>query len=315
MVGKPIWDVGPWRALTSTPGRASTSPVTHDQGTPTAPSHPLEAATATASPGPPPSPLATDRAGRLPALLSRDRGTLVALAALAVLTTTHLASHLLGAGTWAAVTQWTLMPLLALALARATRGARRSRLVRLTLLALALSWLGDAAPDLAGESAFLVMVGFFLLAQVAYLVAFWPTRKQSVLTRPARVVPYALALVGLLALCAPGTGALLVPTVVYGTCLTLMAALSTGVHRLAGAGGAVFLVSDSLIALGEFVPGFSLPAEGFWVMATYVAGQCLLTAGVLLRDSADRAAAARPAGPVGPAPRTGPTDRSDVRTA
>jgi uncharacterized membrane protein YhhN len=292
--------------------------VTHDHGTPTAPSHPLEAATPTASAGSAPSPLATDRAGRPPALLSRDRGTLAALAALAVLTTTHLAAHLLGADTWAAVTQWALMPLLALALARATRGARRSRVVRLTLLALALSWLGDAAPDLAGESAFLVMVGFFLLAQVAYVVAFWPSRTRSVLTRPARAVPYALALVGLLALCAPGTGALLVPTVVYGTCLTLMAALSTGVHRLAGVGGAVFLVSDSLIALGEFVPGFSLPAEGFWVMATYLAGQCLLTAGVLLRDSTDRAAAARPVGPVGPvgpAPRTGPTERSGVTPA
>ena len=242
----------------------------------------------------------------------------MALAALAVLTTTHLAAHLLGADTWAAVTQWTLMPLLALALARATRGTHRSRLVRLTLLALALSWLGDAAPDLAGESAFLVMVGFFLLAQVAYVVAFWPSRTRSVLTRPARAAPYALALVGLLVLCAPGTGALLVPTVVYGTCLTLMAALSTGVHRLAGVGGAVFLVSDSLIALGELVPGFSLPGWGFWVMATYVAGQCLLAAGVLLRDSADRAAAARPvdpADPAGPAPRTGPTDRSDVRPA
>lgn len=286
--------------------------MTHDHGTPTAPAHPIPSAVPTATPGPSASPRQEDRPGRLPEILGRDRGTLVALAALAVLTTTHLAAHLLGADTWATVTQWTLMPLLALTLALATRGARRSRLVRLTLLALALSWLGDAAPDLAGGSAFLVMVGFFLLAQVAYVVAFWPCRTQSVLARPALAVPYALALVALLALCAPGTGDLLVPTVVYGTCLTLMAALSTGVHRLAGVGGAVFLVSDSLIALGEFVPTFSLPAEGFWVMATYVAGQVLLAAGVLLRDSVDRADPGRPTGPVSS---TGPADRSDVRPA
>lgn len=212
----------------------------------------------------------------------------MALGALAVLTVVHLGAQLLGAETWAGVTQWTLMPLLAAALARATREERRSRLVRLTLVGLGLSWLGDAAPDLAGESAFLVMVGFFLLAQVAYVTAFWPYRRQSVLARPVRALPYALALAGLLVLCAPGTGDLLVPTLVYGTCLTLMAALSTGVHRLAAVGGAVFLVSDSLIALGEFVPAFSLPAEGFWVMATYVAGQCLLGAGALLRDRAAR---------------------------
>lgn len=276
------------------------------------PPHPPAPAVPRATPGPSASPAQDALPSRLPELVGRDRGTVVALLAQAVLVATHLGAHLLGADTVAAVTQWTLMPVLALALARATRGARRTRLIRLTLLALALSWLGDAAPDLAGEQAFLVMVGFFLLAQAAYVVAFWPYRRQSVLARPVRAVPYALALVGLLALCAPGTGDLLVPTVVYGTCLTLMAALSTGIHRLAGVGGAVFLVSDSLIALGEFVPAFSLPAQGFWVMATYVTGQCLLAAGVLLRDSAGRAGTG---GPVGSTAPTGPTGHTDVRPA
>ena len=46
-----------------------------------------------------------------------------------------------------------------------------------------------------------------------------------------------------------------------------------GVNRLTAVGGALFLVSDGLIALDAFVAGFGLPAQGFWVMATYLAAQ------------------------------------------
>jgi len=79
---------------------------------------------------------------------------------------------------------------------------------------------------------------------------------------------------------------MLVPVLIYGACLGTMAVLATGVNRLTAIGGAVFLVSDGLIALDAFVSGFDLPAEGFWVMATYVAAQVLIVAGVLLEDTA-----------------------------
>ena len=49
-------------------------------------------------------------------------------------------------------------------------------------------------------------------------------------------------------------------------------------------GGALFLVSDGLIALDAFVDGFGLPAQGFVVMATYLAAQALIVAGVLLEQ-------------------------------
>lgn len=57
--------------------------------------------------------------------------------------------------------------------------------------------------------------------------------------------------------------------------------LSTGVHPATALGGALFLVSDGLIALGAFSPGFELPVEGFWVMVTYVAAHVLIVGGVL----------------------------------
>ena len=223
-------------------------------------------------------------------LLDADtrRRTARCAAAFAAVCLVHLVAQLAGLGTLDRVSQWLLMPLLALALAAATSGAPRTRLVRLTLLSLGFSWLGDTAPGFAPEgTGFLVMIGFFLVAQAVFIVAFWPYRHASVLSpsQPARrralALVYLLALVALVVACAPGAGTLLVPVIVYGTALALMAALATGVGRWVAIGGAVFVVSDSLIALEAFVEGWALPGQGFWVMSTYIAAQALIVAGVV----------------------------------
>ena len=219
----------------------------------------------------------------------RPAGRLL-LGVLAVVIVVHLAAQLAGRGGLADTTQVVLMPLLAGVLWCET-SAPRGRLVTLVLVALGLSWLGDSAPKLAsGDAAFLVMVGFFLLAQVAYIAAFLPFRARSVLhVRRPLLVPYVGAVVALVAACAAGAGGMLVPVLVYGACLGTMAVLSTGVDRLTAVGGALFLVSDGLIALDAFAAGFALPAQGFWVMATYVAAQVLIVGGVLRAQ--DRAGA------------------------
>ena len=182
------------------------------------------------------------------------------------------------------VTQALLMPLLAALLVLRTAWPR-TRLVRLTLLGLGLSWLGDTLPRFVGDdAAFLVMVGCFLLAQLAYAAAFAPyARRAAWWRRPWLLAPYALAYAGLVWACAPGAGALLVPVLLYGLCLVTMAVLATGVDARAGIGGAVFLVSDGLIALDAFVPG--LEVSGAAVMVTYVVGQVLLVGGVLRADA------------------------------
>lgn len=182
------------------------------------------------------------------------------------------------------VTQALLMPLLAALLVLRTAWPR-TRLVRLTLLGLGLSWLGDTLPRFVGDdAAFLVMVGCFLLAQLAYVAAFAPyARRAAWRRRPWLLAPYVLAYVGLAVACAPGAGALLGPVLVYGLCLVTMAALATGVDVRAGIGGAIFLVSDALIALDAFVPG--LEVSGAAIMVTYVVGQVLLVGGVLRADA------------------------------
>ncbi|MDQ3788988.1 MAG: lysoplasmalogenase [Actinomycetota bacterium] len=196
----------------------------------------------------------------------------------AALAFAHLAAQLAGAATLATVTQWLVMPALAAAVWAAIP---RDRLVRLVLLALVFSWLGDSVPALFdGDTRFLAMVGLFLCAQITYAVAFWPSWRRSALRHPA-LAGYVLAFAVLLALCAPGADALLVPVVCYGLCLTLMAVLATGVHPLTGVGGAAFFVSDALIALDAFADWYAPPVPGFWVMATYLAGQALIVSGVV----------------------------------
>lgn len=210
-----------------------------------------------------------------------ERGR-VRVAVFLALSAVHLGAQLAGAGTVATVTQFLVMP----ALAAVAMTADRSRLVRLLLLALGFSWLGDSVPTLfTGDARFLAMVGMFLCAQVTYAVAFWPARHRSVLRRPA-LAGYLAGFCALLVACVPGAGGLLVPVVCYGLCLTLMAVLSTGIHPLTGVGGALFFVSDGLIALDAFADWYAPPVPGFWVMLTYLAGQALIVAGVL-RSRAD----------------------------
>lgn len=207
----------------------------------------------------------------------------IALRLFLALATVHLVWQLTGHGAPARVSQWFLMPVLAGFVLVSTRGTERGRLVRLTLTALFFSWLGDTAPSLvSGDTAFLVMVGFFLVAQVVYLAAFWPHRAGSVLhRRRALLIPYVVAIAVLVLACAPHAGPLLLPVLAYGLLLGAMAVLATGRNSLTWAGGALFLVSDGLIALNAFAPWWSLPGQGFWVMLTYIAAQLLLVLGVL----------------------------------
>lgn len=208
----------------------------------------------------------------------------LALGVLGAVTAVHLVAQVVATdGLVAGATQVLLMPLLAGVLLAGTRPPR-GRLVAVVLVALFFSWLGDTLPRLAGDdTGFLLMVGCFLVAQVFYVVAFWPFRDSSILTRPVLVVPYVVGLVVLVVLCREGAGAMLLPVVVYGVALTTMAVLATGLGWLAGVGGAVFMVSDSLIALGAFTD-VNLPGHSFWVMLTYVLGQLFLVLAVRNRE-------------------------------
>ncbi|MGW7415517.1 lysoplasmalogenase [Streptomyces sp. NPDC054863] len=162
-----------------------------------------------------------------------------------------------------------LMPLLAGHVA--ARGGPR-----LLIAALLLGWGGDVALLFEAEPAFMLGMGSFALGHVCYLFLF----KGAPMRRPLGAA-YALALVGTVALLWSDLPAdLRIPVAGYSLLLTVMAFRASGLGVYAGVGGALFLLSDTLIATGV-AQWPQLPAPDFWVMATYAAAQCLLAFGVL----------------------------------
>lgn len=206
----------------------------------------------------------------------RSRRLTTAIAALTGVTGAHLAAQaVVPGGVVSDLTQVQLMPALAASLLAGTRRPR-TRLVRIVTIALVLSWLGDTVPrPFEGDLAFAAMMLFFLGAQLVYAAAFWPARRRSVLSRPLLLTPYLAAVAAVVGLCWEGAGAFRAPLLVYGAAIAAMAVLATGLGTQGALGGAVFLVSDALIALRSFA-GLELPGHPVWVMLTYVTGQALL---------------------------------------
>ncbi|MFJ5266446.1 lysoplasmalogenase [Streptomyces sp. NPDC088387] len=176
-----------------------------------------------------------------------------------------------------------LMPLLAAW--AALRGAPR-----LLVVALLFGWGGDVLLLSGAEPAFLAGMASFAAGHVSYIVLFrrnGPPRARAALLLPG----YAIALVVTVALLWPDLPAdLRVPVACYSALLTAMAwSAATRAGLVAGLGGALFLLSDTLIAT-DVADWPQPPRPDFWIMLTYIAAQVLLTRGV-------SAAAARTAEP------------------
>lgn len=190
---------------------------------------------------------------------------------------THLLAHLASLGSVSFATKPLLMPLL---LGWFLLATPPSRLRTVVGVGLGASWLGDLGLMPAGEGWFLAGLAAFLIAQLLYAVAFWPSRAHSVLTRPALLAPYVLGLIVLLAVLWEHLGDLRVPVVVYAVVIVAMAVLATGLGGTVASGAVLFVVSDSLIALDTVADLVRLPTHGFWVMLTYLAAQALIAHGV-----------------------------------
>jgi uncharacterized membrane protein YhhN len=186
-------------------------------------------------------------------------------------------ADLLGLQVIAAIAIVPLMPLLAAWLISA--GQHRTRLGRWVLAALVFSWCGDVIGVMIE-----VKIAFFLLAQLCYITAFWPYRGRRVPNRA--VLGLYVAVVGVLVIgVGLESGRLLVPVLAYGSALGLMAVLATGVHPLAGIGGAIFVLSDAMLGVDTFVESVDLPFSDALVMLSYTAAQLLLVTGARRRMS------------------------------
>ncbi|GAB3105974.1 hypothetical protein GCM10027160_00950 [Streptomyces calidiresistens] len=224
-----------------------------------------------------------------------------ALALFLLFCAAHLIGHAVDAEGVHRATKPLLIP--ALMLVVAARGGPR-----LLLVALACGWAGDVLlmPDhpvafLGGMAAFgLGHLGYLALCRRAARAGARPPRSRIVAAAPG----YAVVGVAVVVTLWPGLPAdLRVPVAGYAALLAATAcaaALTLGPRGAAG--GALFLLSDALIAAG-IADGPVVPAQGFVIMSTYLAAQWLLADAVL------RSPAARPPGHRsgdGPVPATPP---------
>jgi len=161
------------------------------------------------------------------------------------------------------------------------------------LLALLFSFTGDVLLmfDQLNPAYFLGGLGSFWLAHLMYIAFFLKIRYSN---PPVPLCKYpwiflnAAFLIGFIIYLLPSLGDLKIPVIIYAItiCITVQSSLHAFHHGWQKAGpycvsGAVlFLLSDSLIALGKFVA--PLPANGVLVMITYGLAQWLLVTGAVM---------------------------------
>ncbi len=200
-----------------------------------------------------------------------------------------------------------LMPLLlAWLLAEARRPLARP--LRAMAVGLVFAWLGDLALSLDGDLPFLLGIAAFFGMQVCYITSFRRVPGPDLVRAwPVVVVPYALFWLVLVLLMARGGDVLFVPASVYGLVLVAMALSALGLvlrvprrpgWRVAG-GAALFMVSDSLIALTAFAGLAANDLTGALIMTTYTIAQAMIVTGFVEATTALDLTAAASGSPAG----------------
>ncbi|MEU1628955.1 lysoplasmalogenase [Streptomyces sp. NPDC020096] len=206
--------------------------------------------------------------------VGRERTAGWLLGGFLALSVVHLVAQLAGGGLPAQLTKPALMPVLAAW--SVVRGGPRSLVV-----ALLFGCGGDTLLMVGGNGPFLAGMGCFAVGHVVYITVF--ARRGGFAggrrTRAAAVL-YALGWATSLVTLGPSLGALRWPVAGYSLLLTTMALSASGVSVYTCVGGALFLLSDSLIAAG-LAHWPQLPRPEFWIMLTYLAGQYLLATGLV----------------------------------
>lgn len=207
------------------------------------------------------------------------RALLLAFAAVSV-------AHLLAIALHLTPLQYATKPLLMPLLAAWVWALDRPGTPRLLVPALLFGAGGDILLEVGGTVAFLAGMGSFAVGHACYVTMFvqlgaLADRRRALLAGGC----YAVAWAVLIVLLWPGLDAgMRIPVAFYSLLLASTAVTSSQVNWRAGLGGALFLLSDTLIAT-DLAGWRHLPAHGFLIMLTYLAGQYLLTVGTLRRTA------------------------------
>ncbi len=208
------------------------------------------------------------------------RSRLLPFAPYAVIGVVHLVTLFTQWSAGSTLSKPLLMPALLLALVLSLRPLR-SELALFAGIGILLSWAGDVLLESPGDIGFLLGLGCFLLAHVAYLLLFLrPLRERR---PPVLTLLYLLWWVALVVFLTPQVGALLVPVAAYGLVLAASSAAALGANRVAAIGALVFLCSDTILAFKLFLPGFTFWQIDFAIMLLYLVGQGLIAFAAISR--------------------------------
>jgi uncharacterized membrane protein YhhN len=164
------------------------------------------------------------------------------------------------------------------ALAFTTISGSRGKLLFVSLLLCAA---GDIALELGAGKYFIIGLGFFLIAQIMFIVTFSRDSKMQRFMIPIIVILaiYAIAMASIMT---PSLKEMAIPVYFYLVVITLMgifAALRASKNKLTLYGAVSFIVSDSIIAINKFM--MPVPAADYLVMVTYYLALFLITFGYL----------------------------------
>lgn len=158
---------------------------------------------------------------------------------------------------------------------------------KLMLIAFFFSMLGDTFLMFNGEKYFMFGLGSFLVTHLLYIFVF--SRNRLKMNLLARIFLIAFSLIMLFVLKNNVNKPLLIPIIVYMITITIMA-INTAErntnpksYRMVLIGAILFVLSDSLIAINEFVK--PIPFSTLLIMGTYVFAQYLIAIGFLKRNT------------------------------
>jgi uncharacterized membrane protein YhhN len=162
---------------------------------------------------------------------------------------------------------------------------QRSFQDKLMLIAFFFSMLGDTFLMFQGEKYFMFGLGSFLITHLFYCFVF--SRNKLKMNLLARIFLFSFSLIMLFVLKNSVNTSQLIPIIVYMITITFMAITAAErntnpeSYRMVLIGAALFVLSDSLIAINEFVN--RIPFSTILIMGTYVLAQYLIAVGYLSR--------------------------------
>lgn len=164
---------------------------------------------------------------------------------------------------------------------------QRSFQDKLMIVAFFFSLIGDSFLMLSDATYFIFGLGSFLITHLIYIFIF--SRNRLKMNLLVRFLFLAFSICMLFVLKGNVNDSLLIPVIIYMITITVMAITAAErntnleSYRMVLIGAGLFVLSDSLIAINEFVN--PIPLSTFLIMGTYVSAQYLICIGFLKRSN------------------------------